>query len=149
MTREERLLEAINQGYTYNPETGIIVGKRGNDIKCKNTKGYIRFDLYVDGKSYNVCGHQFAYFSIHNETPNEIDHVNRDRSDNRIENLRSVTRSENQQNKDSKGYSFNKKEKKFQASIKINKKAIHLGWFKEEDDAREAYLNAKKIYHTI
>ena len=147
MERLDRLERAVSLGYKYNPQTGIITGIRGTEITLKNNKGYIRFDLYVNGKSYNVYGHHFAYYFVYSECPYEIDHINRDRSDNRIENLRGVTRTENQHNRNPKGYSYNKKEKKFQAQIKVNSKSIHLGWFKEEDDARKAYLEAKVKYH--
>ena len=59
----------------------------------------------------------------------EIDHINRDRADNRIENLRAVTRSVNQHNKGGKGVHIDKRAKArpYTAHIKNKQKFIHIG----------------------
>ena len=79
----------------------------------------------------------------------EIDHINRTPSDNRIQNLRLVTRQENRFNSSAKGYYWHKKAKKWHAQIKLNGKIIYLGCFNNEEDARNIYLEAKKKYHII
>jgi hypothetical protein len=48
-----------------------------------------------------------------------------------------------------KGYSWHKGHKKWVANIRTNKKLIHLGYFILEEEARNAYLNAKLIYHIM
>ena len=48
-----------------------------------------------------------------------------------------------------KGYSFIKRINKFQSQICLDDKRIYLGLFNTEQEAREAYLEAKKIYHII
>ena len=75
----------------------------------------------------------------------EIDHINRIRDDNRIENLRVVDRTGNTQNTTRKGYY--KCGKKFRAVISANKKRIHLGVFETEQEAALAYSKAKETYH--
>ena len=82
-------------------------------------------------------------------TDNSIDHIDRDKSNNNIENLRVVTNQENSWNQDCKGYSFHKARGKYAAEITVNGKKKHLGRFENEDDARNAYLNAKAIHHRI
>jgi len=77
----------------------------------------------------------------------EIDHINRDRLDNRVENLRIVTRQQNAYNQDAKGCS--KQGNKWKAYIKKNQMYIYLGLFDTEEKARQAYLDAKAIYHTF
>jgi hypothetical protein len=63
--------------------------------------------------------------------------------------LRVVNSSENKQNTIStKGYTWHKPSKKYQASITINNKRQYLGYYDTEEAAREAYLNAKEKYHT-
>lgn len=79
----------------------------------------------------------------------EIDHIDRHRTNNNINNLRIVTRSQNQFNRGAKGYSWNKANNKWAAKIGINKQKIHLGYFNTEQEASEAYQNAKKLYHVI
>jgi hypothetical protein len=78
-----------------------------------------------------------------------VDHINRIKEDNSIDNLRLVTHQENLFNSKSKGYYFNKVAKKYQAYIRVNTKLINLGVFPVEGDARKAYLVAKEKYHII
>ena len=52
----------------------------------------------------------------------------------------------NQYSKDAKGYCFNKRRGKFQASIQVNRKVIYLGNYEKEEDARTAYLEARERY---
>jgi len=79
-----------------------------------------------------------------------IDHIDGNKLNNSIENLRITNNSGNQQNKKNvKGYHFDKKLNKYKAYIMVNGKKIHLGLFDTKEDAHNAYLNAKKIYHII
>lgn len=79
-----------------------------------------------------------------------IDHINGNPSDNRIENLRLVTHQENHFNKiKTKGYCWSKAANKWRAQITLNNKQIYLGLFDNKEDARAAYLKAKKEYHII
>jgi hypothetical protein len=133
----------------------------GSDIvsmKCGGRKvlsqsldkdGYKNVNLYRYGK-YTTCKvHRLiaqAYLSDYSENLH-IDHIDRNPLNNNICNLRMATRSENMQNRNAKGCSFNKRANKWLARIIINKKYIHLGYFDTESEARAAYLEAKKIHH--
>jgi hypothetical protein len=148
MTRLDRIELAIKKGFTYDKVTGKVFGVKGREITNKNTYGYIQIRIVVDKKVYQILSHHFAYYIIHNKIVEQIDHINGDRSDNRIDNLREVTNQQNTFNrKGTKGYSLNSG--KFMAQIRINNKQINLGRFNTEEEAREAYLDAKKIYHII
>lgn len=150
MNREERIKLAINNGYTCNPETGDIFGINGKLIRGK-TRGYITFRVYDKlGKNYAIKGHQFVYYCMFDNIVDCIDHINGIKTDNRIENLRSVTHQKNQFNrKSTKGYTFDKVSKKYRAQIRIDTKLNNIGYFDTEDEAKKAYLDAKKIYHII
>jgi len=149
MTREEKCKLAIERGFTYNPETGFIYNRHGKILKHKNI-GYIRFGLTVNKKTYNIAGHQFAWYWVYKECVEQIDHINGIRDDNRIFNLRSVTNQQNQWNrKTAKGYCFFKRDNKWLSRIKLNNKSIHLGTYNTEQEARNAYLQAKEKYHAI
>ena len=78
-----------------------------------------------------------------------IDHINRNRLDNRVENLRITTNQGNQHNRTAKGYTWCKSNKKWNAQIRLNGKSHHLGYYDTEEEARQSYLRAKPIYHTI
>ena len=149
MTREDKCQLAKTRGYSYNAETGLIVNKHGKPIK-KNVKGYTTIQMKVVDKIYYLYGHHFAWWSTYNECVYELDHINSIRNDNRIENLRSVTRSQNQWNrKTAKGYWLDKSKNKYRAEMRIYNKKKCLGSFETEEEARQAYLAAKQIYHVI
>jgi hypothetical protein len=82
----------------------------------------------------------------------QIDHINGIKDDNSIENLRLVTAQQNCYNRsrlNAKGYSWDKNNKKWTASIWLNNKLKYLGSFTEEQQARNAYLKACSINHIL
>lgn len=105
------------------------------------TKGYI--EIHFKGKSYKA--HRLIWMYHYGAIPKgiQIDHLNRDRTDNRIENLRLVTNQENQFNKDVKGYSWHKPLSKWRVQIGFNNNIKHVGYYITECGARLAYLFAK------
>ena len=128
-------------------------------VKFTNLKIYKCIKFNVDGKQFGMLLHRVVYFA-HNQdwniydgsTNNSIDHINHEAGvplDNSITNLRVVNNQQNQFNTNAKGYSFNKNRNKYEAKIRINGKLIHLGYYDTTDEARNAYLDAKKIYHLI
>jgi len=150
MTELEKCEIAKLKGYTYCPISGNLYGIRGKLIKNKTTCGYINVSVIV-GKKKSILGHRLAWYLYYGKLPkNFIDHIDGVRDNNVILNLRDVTRLQNNWNTHkSKGYRWSKKSKKFQSRIKVNKKSIHIGYFKTEQEARNAYLEAKKKYHVI
>jgi len=114
--------------------------------KCHN--GYLR--LSIDYKSHQA--HRLVWILHNGDIPKGlfIDHINGIRDDNRIDNLRLVTKQENGFNDHkAKGYSWSKVSDKWESYIKVDYKKINLGLFDTESDARQAYLNAKEKYHAI
>ena len=82
------------------------------------------------------------------DTKIQVDHINGIRHDNRLENLRLVTHQQNQHNyTKALGYSWHKQHNKWMAKIGIDGRGIHLGYFVNPEDARQAYLDAKSKYH--
>ena len=148
MTRLEKIELAIKKGITCNPETGEVFGVKGNLIS-KNHIGYIVIHMRHEKKSYNILAHQFIWYWVNKEIVEQIDHIDLNRKNNKINNLRSVTQQQNNFNNTAKGYYFNSKLNKYQSQISINYKTKFLGRFNTEQEARQAYLDAKKIYHII
>lgn len=133
----------------YSPDTGIFMWKKKRRGVRQNTVlgtdngfGYLR--ITVLGTSYYA--HRLAWLYQFGEWPkDEIDHINGNKSDNRISNLRSVTGSQNAQNKQkAAGVSWHKRAKKWQAHVCIYKKRRYLGLFESFDEAKKAYRNAKE-----
>lgn len=149
MTREEKCKLAIERGFTYELETGLIYNKFGKIVNCTNN-GYIIVCVKKDNKSNNLYGHQFGWYWVHKECVEQIDHINCIKNDNRISNLRPVNKQQNQWNRiNQKGYSYFKRDNKWRARIVLNNKCVHLGYYNTEQEARNAYLAAKEIYHKI
>ena len=77
-----------------------------------------------------------------------IDHIDNNRLNNSVANLRITTNQGNQHNRSkTKGYYWNNKNNKYLAKIILNGKSIHLGYYDTEEEARQAYLRAKVKYH--
>jgi hypothetical protein len=146
MKREEKCKYLIEKGYTYNPQTGEVKSNYGKTLKSKHKQGY----LVISNKTIsNLLQHQFAWYYTNKECVDTLDHINGVSDDNRICNLRSVTKQQNQFNRNPKGYYFNKGRNKYSSQIMIDGKSIHLGYFNTEEDARQSYINAKEKYHII
>jgi hypothetical protein len=150
MTELERCQLAKERGYTYCPVSGELRGIYGKLIKSKNAE-YIQFSVPYKNKIYKILGHRLAWFLHYGALPiNQVDHIDGNKINNKIENLRDVTTQQNQWNHTkAKGYSLNKKINKFQSRIKINGKLKHIGYFDTEQEARNAYLKAKETHHVI
>ena len=109
------------------------------------SSGYYRIKL--NKKFYlihRVMGYAFLGLDIDNPTQ-IIDHIDRNKTNNNVVNLRIVTKQQNEWNNEAKGYW--KKKNKYQALIKVSRKKIYLGTYKTEACARYAYLTAKSHYH--
>jgi len=128
-------------------------------VKMCNDKCYKRFTFSVDGKCRSIRYHRVIYYAHHQDwniydtsKENVIDHIEHTKGvplDNSITNLRLVTKQENNFNINAKGYTYIKKRGKYKSQIVVNQKQIFLGYFLTEAEARQAYLDAKKIYHKI
>lgn len=143
----------------YDPDTGefvwkiktskkVVVGKRAGGL---NSAGYVQIKI----NNHFLYGHRLAWFYVHGQWPvAEIDHINRNPSDNRIANLRLADRFLQNQNKcvrkDSKtgvsGVRFRKDTLKWTADLKRNKKTIYLGCFQDKESAILARKNAEALY---
>jgi hypothetical protein len=92
--------------------------------------------------------HRLFFYWKYGYLPDLVDHKDRNKLNNNIENLRELTKSENNKNADKrkngatskhKGVSWNKNERKWEARLKLNGKHLFLGYFNNEDDAGQAY----------
>lgn len=99
--------------------------------------------------------HRLIFITVNGYLPKEIDHINGNRLDNRIENLREVTRSQNQYNKSRcrnntsgyRGVSWHEKSKAWTVRIAVAGKPIRLGYFKDLELAGLVADEARSKYH--
>ena len=150
LTELERYELAISNGYSYNKETGHIVNPLGKNVTSTNSLGYVVCYVSQKSKTVVIRCHRFAWFLYYGKLPqNHIDHIDRDKTNNKITNLRDVTNQQNSFNQKAVGYYWRERRNHYEARITVNGKKIHLGCFKTEEDARNAYAEGKKIYHII
>ena len=144
----------------YHRDTGVFTwrvvhmkSKVGEKAGSLHNKGYWR--IRVNGKGY--LAHRLVWFFEHGEFPSSfIDHINGDRLDNRIENLRLADYELNAQNKREPhrnnksgflGVSWSESSKCWKASIRHKDKRTHLGMFASKEEAGAAYVEAKRLLH--
>lgn len=152
-------IERVKEVLYYDPGTGNFtwrVNKRrariGDTAGSIVRHGYIL--IRVDQS--RLLAHRLAWFYVHERWPeNDIDHINGNPSDNRIENLREATRAENLKNTKVssrsstgiKGVSRFGCSGKFRATIRCDGKRLHLGLFDTAEEADTAYKAAAELHH--
>lgn len=156
----QKLREVLN----YDPETGIFtrkvrlaqrhqVGDRADfEVTGGNLKGYRRVSLF----SQRYLAHRLAWLYVYGKWPEQhIDHINGDRADNRIENLREADDQLNIENQRSARKDSSTgvlgviphPDGRWRARIQVKGRGIHLGLFADQAEAHAAYVAAKRKYH--
>lgn len=141
----------------YEPKTGKFFwlvmqgrGRAGDIAGSLNNRGYIK--IVINRRDF--MAHRLAWLLTTGEMPSaDIDHINGDRADNRITNLRPATRSQNCRNRGKnsnnttgfKGVHINRG--RYRALICHRGEFIHLGLFDNPEDAHAAYSEAARRLH--
>ena len=144
----------IGEYLSYDPETGKVVWIKktfptanqiviGSEVGTVNSSGYKGFSF----KKIPYKVHRVAYYLHYGEDPGDldIDHINRDKTDNRIVNLRLVTRQQNNQN--SSGLGVHKGDDGWVAAIRVHKTRHYIGHYPCPLLAGIDYLAVKSILH--
>lgn len=154
ITREE-----LMQRLSYDGATGIFTWREtkwdhavGDVAGYNDGRGYVR--IVMNGCAFPA--HRLAWLYTYSEwPPDQIDHINGARSDNRICNLRTATSAQNNaakgltsQNKSGyKGVSWNIKKKRWQVYIRVNGKNKFLGHYDDAKTGGKVYAVAANAYH--
>ncbi len=135
----------------YNAETGSFTWKESRlPAETKMGPGYL--GVRVKGRVHYA--HRLAWFYVYGEWPLVVDHINGNPVDNSLSNLRSGTQSQNLQNQtqlrkdNSTGHiGIDKRRNKYRAVIGLSGEKIYLGDFLSLEEAKAAYLEAKRELH--
>jgi hypothetical protein len=157
----------IRATFDYSPDTGILTWKprkvrqshhrfdngfntqfAGKPTGCPNGLGYLR--VLWNGQHY--VAHRLIWKWVHGTDAPMLDHINGDKADNRIANLRECTRSQNNTNIKARAISGYKGVSKtragrWAATIRKDKIATHLGTFESAELAHDAYCRAAMVAH--
>ena len=147
---------------SYDPETGVFIriqsrssrpNRCGKPLSTVSRYGYIV--IWYKRKVY--FAHRLAWYFVHGEFPeNLIDHINENKIDNRIVNLREATDAQNKTNISTPtasnksgflGVSWCKCAKKWRAQLMVDGVYNYLGIFDDPVEAYETYLTAKRTFH--
>jgi HNH endonuclease/AP2 domain len=143
----------------YNRETGVFMrkttssnAKAGDVAGTRNSNGYLQ--IWINGKSYKAA--RLAWLYVYGHFPSgNLDHRDRNRTNDRIDNLRIASPSQNQFNRVAnknnptglKGVSWISTRNVFYAQIWVGGKKKHLGEFNTKEEAHAAYCQAANFYH--
>ena len=149
----------LKEKLKYNPVTGIFTWRENVLYHKKHAgsiAGYQCVDNYVrialDSKIH--LAHRLSFLYMNGKFPEEVDHINHNRVDNRWVNLRSTTSTGNKRNLSMSrsnisgftGVSWDDCNKKWRTKININGKTIHIGRFCNKEDAIKARKEANVKY---
>lgn len=155
VVRHELTIERLREVLRYecgrffwriSPSNRVAIGDQAGSLR---TNGY--WYISIDGVSHLT--HRLAWFWHHGTWPElDLDHINRNKWDNRIENLREATASQNIANSrlsssnssGFRGVSWNKRLERWHAYICVRGTRKHLGFFETAEDAAAAYAVAAR-----
>jgi hypothetical protein len=145
--------------YSYDPGTGVLTrrvsvspnARAGGVVGSPQSKGYL--ETSADG--HRVLVHRLVWFFVHGEWPRgDIDHIDGDRTNNRVSNLRDVSRRVNLENQrrarsDSQSglLGASPHQGRWTARLRVDGKQHYLGLFDTPQLAHAAYIAAKRIRH--
>ena len=146
----QKLFDYHSEGYLVWKvgRSGTAPGKRAGYVNSGDNRRRVGVDrvLYLE--------HRLIYMYHHGVMPKLLDHINRDVTDNRIENLRPATRAENVINTSARSDSstkvkgvYQRSKNCYRADITVNKKRILLGHFSTVAEAAKARAEAEKYYY--
>ena len=154
-------LEKLRTEFAYNASTGVLTRLyTGRGIAKTAPTGWLgssgRMHVRVHGRTW--LQHRLIWYIVHGELPSEIDHVDGNGANNRLNNLRAVSHAENMHNmrrpqrNNTSGFlgvsHVGNLKTPWKATIQKNRKKVHLGFFDTPVAAHAAYLEAKRNLHT-
>lgn len=141
--------QLLHDYFSYDANVGDFIWRKRpfrSHIKLGATAGYIDKKGYIciGIASSHYFAHRLAWMYVYGHWPlNQIDHIDGNKTNNAIWNLRDVSASENAANRvQGIGYSWSSREQKFCSQVYIDGKSHWLGYFDTAEAARSAYVSA-------
>lgn len=162
MAKADLTAQRLRELLHYDPETGVFTWRvaNGNRAPAGGAAGGRRSDGYVHvgvgGGGSRYLAHRLVWLHVHGRWPvGQIDHINGNRSDNRLANLREATQAINSQNiraafrnnAASKMLGVYRNGKRWMARIWVNGRPRYIGTYDTPQEAGDAYIAAKRQLH--
>lgn len=152
-------VETIRDNWNYDPITGELTWTPHKAVYGKKTRHLVGS---FDGEGYLTVHYRYKKYSLHRliwvhyygtQIPAGyiIDHINGNKTDNRIHNLRLYTVRQNQQNRHTHrngrlyGTSYHTRNNKWQSRFRYEGKLVHIGYYPTEQEAHEAYKQCEQL----
>ena len=152
MSKNDILLNAFD----YDQESGLCIDRKTGWVSDKPNRpdGYVMLYKTVNGVCNSMLVHRFAFLFMEGSIPDEVDHIDGNRLNNKWSNLRPVTRSQNNYNskirKDNpagvKGVTI-RKSGNYQVKVSINGKTKSFGAYKDLELAELIAQEVREKYH--
>ncbi len=160
MTTQILTQDKLHALLKYDPITGVFTNRVTRNPRAKinepagalTSQGYIAFQI----DSVKMYAHRAVWLYVYGSWPKEeIDHINRNRADNRLVNLRAATRLANSHNTGKhvtntsghKGVTLHRRSKRWQVQLRANNKTFYVGQFAQLTDAVQARAIAEIFLH--
>lgn len=158
----------LDQCLSYEPDTGILTWRERPASHFGSFRAFRVWNARYAGcragfvqRGYRLIGlnddnwpsHRLIWKMVYGTDPEDVDHINRLRDDNRLSNLRDATSVQNRQNTGIRSDNTSghkgvwRAAKRWRASIEANGVSTHLGYFDTKDEAGEAYRSAAQRLH--
>ena len=97
---DEQIVAHLTERYKYDAREGVVRNRRGKAVRgFDNGRGYLLLNVWTEGMRHELHLHHVVWVLCHGKLPSQIDHLNGNPRDNRIENLREVSGKENDANR--------------------------------------------------
>jgi hypothetical protein len=143
---EERCKLFLEKGYKVNDD-GSIYSNIDKICEYINHNGYIVLSTRINGKKISLRSHHLVFYNTYGYVPEQINHINHNRIDNRIENLEPSNPFHNTQNYEIKGkcYNWHKQNKSWIVGRKFMNKRYYICYTKDEEEAKRLGLEVRKL----
>jgi hypothetical protein len=151
--------EELKQIFVYDPETGVLTWRedRGRRAKAGHVCGHVSSDGYrhVTLWPRSYLAHRLIWKLVNDQEPECVDHIDLDKQNNRLSNLRAATASQNKSNgriyrnnrSGYKGVCWEPSHRSWKAYISVHGRQIKLGRFKHIEEAHMAVTAARVRLH--
>ena len=143
---EDKCKLFLKKGFRVNDD-GTILSNTGKMMDKLNRDGYIHLAARINGKTTIVKAHHLVFYNTHGYVPEQINHINHNRKDNRIDNLEPSDALHNNQHREIEGkcYHWHKRKRHWSVERTFNSIDYHICLTKDEKEAERLGAELRRL----